>query len=106
MIFEYFRHRSLKQDLVQIKEATKDGAEQRHQELIDIRSVLNSIKMEPLGNAGRVGRLPDGTNIVETAKGQVLLALPVRISRKGSATFNEGSARLTRTTQEKDTDCS
>lgn len=55
-------------------------AERRHQELMDLRSVLSQLEMKPLGDSARVGALPDGTNIVETSNGQIRLALPVYIS--------------------------
>ena len=66
--------------LFQQAEASEANADRRHQELVDLRSVLTKVDMKPLGDSARVGRLPDGTNIVEMPNGQIRLALPVRLS--------------------------
>ena len=71
--------------LSQRLEASEANAARRHQELVDLRSVLAKVAMEPLGDSARVGRLPDGTNIVEMPNGQIRLALPVRLSAAFSA---------------------
>ncbi len=86
MIFDWLRHRRtrthasrLHQQLErQLQEAEKAAAA-RHHELVDLRSVLNRVEMKPLGDSARVGQLPDGTNIVEAASGQIRLSLPIRM---------------------------
>ena len=72
-----------------------EEAELRHQELLDIRRVIGRLDMKPLGEAGRVGKLPDGTNLVETASGKVMLALPIVIEVGDTLIMAEGSAELT-----------
>ncbi len=97
MIFDWLRYRSLMREQRRIESEAK----QRHQELIDIRAVMARIEMKPLGDKARYGKLPEGTNIVETKEGQVLLALPVRLG--GIPTLEAGgSATLTATKAQDD----
>lgn len=86
MILTYLMNRKIRKtansvaELLQRSEANETNAERRHRELIDIRSALNKVDMKPLGDSARVGRLPEGTNIVEMPSGEVRLALPIRLS--------------------------
>ena len=86
MLLTYLMNRRLRKTadrveaLFQKAESSEANADRRHQELVDLRSVLAKVDMEPLGDSARVGRLPDGTNIVEMPNGQIRLALPVRLS--------------------------
>jgi len=61
-------------------EEAEERADVRHREVLDLRSVLGRVKMRPLNDGGRVGRLPNLTNIVEMPDGQIRLALPVRLA--------------------------
>lgn len=61
-------------------ERVEERADVRHRELLDLRTVLNRVTMRPLNDGGRVGRLPNLTNIVEMPDGQIRLALPVRMA--------------------------
>ena len=72
------------EELYQKTESSEANADRRHQELVDLRSVLAKVDMEPLGDSARVGRLPERTNIVEMPNGQIRLALPVRLEAAGS----------------------
>ena len=84
MFLTYLMNRRLRKTSALIEElyqktASEANADRRHQELVDLRSVLAKVDMEPLGDSARVGRLPNGTNIVEMPNGQIRLALPVRL---------------------------
>ena len=78
-------------------EKVEERAEVRHRELLDLRTVLGRVKMKPLNNGGRVGRLPNLTNIVEMPDGQIRLALPVRMAVDfvtaggGAASLDQGT---------------
>ena len=50
-------------------------------ESMQLREVLGKLNTTPLGDSGhRYAELPQGTNIVKLADGQIKLALPVRLS--------------------------
>lgn len=78
-------------------EKVEERAGVRHREVLDLRSVLSRVKMRPLNDGGRVGRLPNLTNIVEMPDGQIRLALPVRLAADlevavgGSASLRQGA---------------
>ena len=85
MLLTYWMNRRLLKALLQKADSSEANADRRHQELVDMQSVLAKVDMKPLGDSARVGRLPDGTNIVEMPNGQIRLALPVRLSAAFSA---------------------
>ena len=87
--------RDEKADTKAVRKAIQRELKERDYRVERLRETVESLPQKPLGDGHTYAELPHGTNVVSMADGTMRLALPVRISDRGSSAVSLQPARLT-----------